>query len=136
MSGDNKISWYIINASGKRVGRLASKVAHILQGKHKPQYTPHMLDGDSIIIINAEKVVFTGKKVEQKEYISHSGYMGGIKRRKVSKLLIEKPERILQHAIKGMLPKSKLARRMMAKVRIYAGEDHPHTAQKPSELAV
>jgi len=132
MTHKNHSSWIIVDAAGKRVGRLASRVAHMLQGKHLVSYAPHERPQCRIIIVNAQKVVFTGKKFQQKEYIHHSGYLGGIKRRQAAHVLRETPERILEYAIKGMLPKNRLASRMMNNVRIYKGDTHPHQAQQPT----
>ncbi|OOB78586.1 MAG: 50S ribosomal protein L13 [Epulopiscium sp. Nuni2H_MBin001] len=126
--------WYIVDAQGQTVGRLASQVASVLRGKHKPTYTPHVDCGDHVIIINADKVVFTGKKLDQKLYRRHSGYVGGLKETKARDVLNNHPERILMHAIKGMLPKNSLGRKLLTNVRIYAGTDHNHEAQQPKEL--
>ncbi|OON90329.1 MAG: 50S ribosomal protein L13 [Epulopiscium sp. Nele67-Bin001] len=126
--------WYIVDAQGQTVGRLASQVASVLRGKHKPTYTPHVDCGDHVIIINADKVVFTGKKLDQKLYRRHSGYVGGLKETKARDVLNNHPERILMHAIKGMLPKNSLGRKLLTNVRIYAGTDHNHEAQQPQEL--
>ncbi len=126
--------WFIVDAQGQTVGRLASQVASVLRGKHKPTYTPHVDCGDHVIIINAEKVVFTGKKLEQKLYRRHSGYAGGLKETKAKDVLNTHPERILMHAIKGMLPKNSLGRKLLTNVRIYAGTEHNHEAQQPKEL--
>ena len=126
--------WYIVDATGKVLGRLASRVATILRGKHKPEYAPHLDVGDHVIVINAEKVVLTGKKLEQKEYRRFSGYPGGLKRIKYEKLMKEKPEFVVEKAIKGMLPHTKLGRKMAKKLRVYRGPEHPHQAQKPEPL--
>ncbi|ONI40253.1 50S ribosomal protein L13 [Candidatus Epulonipiscium fishelsonii] len=126
--------WFVVDAAGQTVGRLASQVAMVLRGKHKPTFTPHADCGDHVIIINAEKVVFTGKKLEQKVYRRHSGYAGGMKETKARDMLKNHPERILMHAIKGMLPKNSLGRTLLTNVRIYAGNEHEHEAQQPKEL--
>jgi len=126
--------WYLVDAEGKVLGRLASRIAHILQGKHKPYYTPHLDTGDHVVVINADKVKVTGKKASQKVYYRHSGYPGGLKEIPYSKVLQEHPERILIHAVRGMLPKNKLGRKMLKKLRVYAGPDHPHQAQRPELL--
>lgn len=126
--------WYVIDAAGQTVGRLASQVATILRGKHKPTYTPHVDCGDHVIVINAEKVVFTGKKLDQKLYRRHSGYAGGMKETTAREMLNKHPERIVMHAVKGMLPKNKLGRKMLTNVRVYAGSEHNHEAQKPELL--
>jgi large subunit ribosomal protein L13 len=123
--------WYIIDAAGKTVGRLASEVASILRGKHKPEYTPHVDTGDFVILINAEKVVFTGKKLHSKIYRRHSLYPGGLKETSAATMLATKPERVLYEAVKGMLPKNSLGRKQLTKLRVYAGTEHPHAAQKP-----
>jgi len=126
--------WYVIDAKGQTVGRLASQVASVLRGKNKPTYTPHVDCGDHVIIINAEKVVFTGKKLDQKLYRRHSGYAGGLKETTAREVLDKHPERILMHAVKGMLPKNTLGRQMLTKLRVYAGTEHNHESQKPEEL--
>ena len=123
--------WYIVDAEGEVVGRLSSKIAHILRGKHKTSFTPHVDCGDFVIIINADKVRFTGNKMMQKEYITHSLYPGGQKRRTPAEVLDKKPAYILEHAIKGMLPKNKLGKDMYRKLFVYEGAEHPHEAQKP-----
>ncbi|PHV71298.1 50S ribosomal protein L13 [Sporanaerobium hydrogeniformans] len=126
--------WFVVDATGQTVGRLASQVATVLRGKNKPTYTPHVDCGDHVIIINAEKAVFTGKKLDQKVYRRHSGYAGGLKETSARDMLDTHPERILMHAVKGMLPKNSLGRQMLTKLRVYAGADHKHEAQQPKEL--
>ena len=126
--------WYIIDAEGQTVGRLASQIAAVLRGKNKPTYTPHVDCGDHVIVINAEKVVFTGKKLDQKLYRKHSGYAGGLKETKACDMLNEHPERVVMYAVKGMLPKNSLGRQMLTKLRVYAGTEHNHEAQKPEVL--
>ena len=126
--------WYVVDADGMTLGRLASQVAAILRGKNKPTFTPHCDTGDNVIIINAAKVVLTGKKLEQKKYYHHSGYVGGLKETKYGKLMAEKPEFAVKHAIIGMLPKGPLGRQMARKLHVYAGADHEHQAQKPEVL--
>ncbi|MBN2010611.1 50S ribosomal protein L13 [candidate division KSB1 bacterium] len=128
--------WLLIDANGVVLGRLASTVAQILRGKHKANYTPHLDLGDHVIIINAEKIRVTGRKAEQKQYYRHSGYPGGMKVRSYSSLIDEKPAFILEHAIKGMLPKNRLGRQMFRKLRVYVGSDHPHTAQQPETFKI
>ncbi|MFD2172315.1 50S ribosomal protein L13 [Tumebacillus lipolyticus] len=123
--------WYIIDAEGKTVGRLASEVASILRGKHKPEFTPHIDTGDFVILINAEKVVFTGKKLHAKIYRRHSMYPGGLKETSAAQMLATKPERVLTYAIKGMLPHNSLGAKQLTKLRVYAGSEHPHAAQNP-----
>ena len=125
--------WYVIDAEDKPLGKIASEVASILRGKKKPIYTPHVDTGDYVIVINAEKVRVTGKKEEQKIYKSHSGYPGGLKETTLRELRAKKPEEIIRHAVKGMMPKGKLGRQMFKKLKVYAGPEHPHTAQNPEE---
>ena len=124
-------SWYVVDADGEVVGRIASKIASVLRGKHKPTYTPHADTGDYVVVINAEKIKFTGSKMDQKEYLRFSGYPGGLKRRTASEMLEKKPIAIIEKAVKGMLPKNKLGRAMFKKLFVYEGSEHPHTAQKP-----
>ncbi|MGZ4030695.1 MAG: 50S ribosomal protein L13 [Tumebacillaceae bacterium] len=126
--------WYVIDAAGQTVGRLASQVAAILRGKNKPEYTPHVDTGDFVILINAEKVVFTGKKLQNKIYRRHSGHPGGLKETSAATLLATKPERVLMQAIKGMLPHNTLGANQLTKLRVYAGSEHPHAAQNPITL--
>ena len=126
--------WYIIDAQGKTLGRLAAKIVPILRGKHKAYYTPHMEVGDKVIVINAEKIKVTGRKLEQKIYYSHSGYPGGLKSESLAKIKARKPAFPLKHAIKGMLPKGSLGRKLFNNVKVCVGSNHPHLAQKPEEL--
>ena len=126
--------WYIVDAEGKTLGRLAAAVATRLRGKHKPEYTPHVDTGDYIVIVNAEKIGVTGNKATQKIYYSHTGYPGGIKDITFEKLIDKAPERVIQSAVKGMLPRGPLGREMFRKLKIYAGTEHPHTAQQPQVL--
>ncbi len=126
--------WYLVNAEGKILGRLSSRIAQILSGKDKPIYTPHMDVGDFVVVINAEKVKVTGNKEEKKIYYWHSGYPGGLKERTYQELLDKKPQDIIRKAVRGMLPKSKLGRQMFQKLKVYAGTQHPHQAQKPEQL--
>ncbi|MCI0486059.1 MAG: 50S ribosomal protein L13 [Blastocatellia bacterium] len=126
--------WYLIDASGKTVGRLATQAARILMGKNKPTYTPFLDLGDHVVVINAEKVVFTGNKLKDKLYRHHTGYPGGLKEISAQKQMDRHPERILESAIRGMLPKTKLGRKMGKKLKVYAGSDHPHQAQQPEQL--
>jgi large subunit ribosomal protein L13 len=132
-ANDNR-EWFVIDAQGKTLGRLASQVATILRGKHKPIYTPHIDCGDYVVIINAEKIHTTGKRLDQKMYYRHSGYPGGLKQITLRDQLKRFPERVLESAIKGMLPKNKLGRQMYLKLKVYAGEAHPHAAQQPKVL--
>jgi large subunit ribosomal protein L13 len=126
--------WYVIDAEGVTLGRLASEVASILRGKNKPQYAPNVDMGDYVIIVNAEKIAVTGKKLEQKMYRRHSGWVGGLKETRLDKMLATHPERVIEHAVKGMLPKNALGRKMFSKLHVYAGAEHPHAAQKPETL--
>ncbi|HYX15117.1 MAG TPA: 50S ribosomal protein L13 [Nostoc sp.] len=128
--------WYIVDATDKRLGRLASEIAQVLRGKKKPEYTPHLDTGDFVIVINAEKVAVTGKKRTQKLYRRHSGRPGGMKTETFAKLQDRIPERILEQAVKGMLPKTSLGKQLFTKLKVYAGPTHPHDAQKPKELKV
>ncbi len=130
-------TWYVIDAEDQVLGRLATKVATILRGKHRPDFTPHVDHGDGVIVINAEKVRLTGRKLEQKKYYRHSGYAGSLKEQTAAEVLESiHPERVVQHAVKGMLPKNALGRKLFRKLKIYAGPDHPHAAQQPKELTV
>ncbi len=128
--------WYIVDATDKRLGRLASAIAMILRGKNKAEYTPHLDTGDFVIVINAEKVAVTGKKRTQKLYRRHSGRPGGMKTETFNKLLNRLPERILEHAVKGMLPKNSLGKQLFTKLKVYAGPTHPHEAQQPKEINI
>jgi large subunit ribosomal protein L13 len=128
--------WHIVDADGQTVGRLASEVAHILMGKHKPTYTPFLDTGDHVIVINASKIVFKGNKTENKFYRHHTGWPGGLKEISAQKLLAKNPARLVELAIKGMLPKTKMGRAMSSKLKVYAGAEHPHGAQKPVPLVV
>ncbi|WP_116126494.1 50S ribosomal protein L13 [Lewinella sp. IMCC34183] len=126
--------WHVIDAEGEIVGRLASRIAHVLRGKHKPDYTPHFDNGDHVIVINADKVRFTGQKFNDKVYLRHTGYPGGQRKATPRQILARKPELVIEHAIKGMMPKTKLGRAQYRKLHVYAGAEHPHTAQQPEEL--
>ena len=128
--------WFIIDASGKTLGRMATEIAHRLRGKHKPEYAPHMDNGDYVVVINAEKVKVTGNKGTDKIYHSHTGYPGGIKSISFDKLLEKAPERTIQSAVKGMLPKNPLGRQMFRKLKVYSGSEHPHVAQKPKTIEI
>lgn len=123
--------WYILDAADKPLGRLATEAATLLRGKHKPTYTPNVDTGDHVIVINAEKVVLTGKKLDQKEYIRHSGFVGGLKRTPYRELLEKRPELAVEAAVKGMLPHNRLGRQMYTKLKVYKGSEHPHEAQQP-----
>lgn len=133
---DVKRDWYVVDAAGKTLGRLASQVAIRLMGKHKPIYTPHVDTGDYIIVVNAEKIRLTGRKWDQKMYYRYSGYMGGLKSFSARQLWERKPEELIRLAVKRMLPKNRLGRKMLKKLKIYAGPEHPHQAQKPAKLEV
>ena len=126
--------WYVVDATDMTLGRLASEVANVLRGKNKPIYTPTVDTGDYVIVINAEKIKVTGKKLDQKTYWHHSDYIGGQKETTLRKMLQEKPERVIEHAVKGMLPKGSLGRQMFTKLHVYAGSEHEHAAQKPEVL--
>lgn len=131
-----KRDWYVVDADGKTLGRLAAEIAHRLRGKHKPEFTPHVDCGDYIVVTNAEKIQVTGNKAKAKQYYRHSGYIGGIKEISFEKLIDHAPERALQFAVKGMLPRGPLGRAMFKKLKVYAGEQHPHAAQQPQELNI
>lgn len=131
-----KRDWYVVDAEGKTLGRLATEVARRLKGKHKAEYTPHVDTGDYIVVINAEKVTVTGNKADNKMYYRHSGYPGGIKETNFNKLQAEKPEMIIEKAVKGMLPRNPLGREMFRKLKVYAGSEHNHAAQQPIELDI
>ncbi len=131
-----KRDWYIIDAEGKTLGRMAAEIAHRLRGKHKPEFTPHVDTGDYIVVVNAEKVRVTGNKASDKMYHRHTGYPGGLKSMSFDKLIEKAPERVIQSAVKGMLPKGPLGRAMFKKMKVYAGEVHPHTAQQPQVLSL
>jgi large subunit ribosomal protein L13 len=126
--------WYLVNADGKILGRLATKLADLLRGKNKPTYTPHLDTGDFVVVVNAGKVTLTGKKMKDKIYYHHTGYPGGIKEMSAEKLLAKKPTEMIRMAVKGMLPKNSLGRQVLRKLKVYAGADHPHEAQKPVPL--
>lgn len=131
-----KRDWYVIDAEGQTLGRLATEIASRLRGKHKPEYTPHVDTGDYIVVINAEKVRVTGNKTSDKIYYSHTGYPGGIKGISFEKLIDRAPERVIEGAVKGMLPNNPLGRAMYRKLKVYAGTEHPHAAQQPQELKI
>ena len=127
--GDLNPEWHVIDAEGKTLGRLSSEIAVLLQGKHKPEYVPYLNTGDFVVVVNAEKVRVTGKKLQQKMYYSHSGYPGGLRERTLEEVLDRTPTRVIEHAVKGMLPKNAMGRRMMSRLKLYAGSEHPHEAQ-------
>ena len=132
--GEVPRKWWVVDAEGKNLGRLASEIALVLRGKNKPQYTPHVDTGDFVVVVNAGKVAVTGNKLEGKVYYRHSGYPGGLKSRTLGEMLERRPNEVLRKAVKGMLPKNRLAARQLTKLKIYAGPEHPHVAQKPEEL--
>jgi large subunit ribosomal protein L13 len=133
---DRERSWYVVDAEGKTLGRLATQIANVLRGKRKPTYTPHVDVGDFVIVVNAEMVAVTGDKREKKLYWRHSGYPGGIRSRTLGDLLEKRPEEVIRRAVKGMLPRNRLARQQLRKLKVYAGPDHPHQAQKPEQLEI
>ncbi len=133
---DVQRDWYIVDAEGQNVGRMCTQIASILRGKHKASYTPHIDNGDNIIVINAEKVVFSGNKWKNKIYLRYSGYPGGQKKRTAGEMLAKKPEAIVEKAVRGMLPKNRLGRAMFKKLFVYTGSEHPHQAQQPKSLEV
>lgn len=128
--------WYVVDAEGKTLGRLASEVANVLRGKNKPTYTPHIDTGDYVIVVNAEKIQVTGKKLDQKIYYHHSEYVGGMKEATLREMMQKKPEFVITHAVKGMLPRGPLGRQMLKKLHVYAGPEHNHAAQKPETLDI
>ena len=131
-----KRDWFLVDADGKTLGRLATEIARRLRGKHKTEYTPHVDTGDYIVVINAEKVAVTGNKAKDKMYHHHTGYVGNLKSISFEKLIDKAPERVIEHAVKGMLPKNPLGRAMFGKLKVYAGTEHPHTAQQPQALDI
>jgi large subunit ribosomal protein L13 len=131
-----RADWYVIDASGKTLGRLASAIAMRLKGKHKPEFTPHTDTGDHIVVLHAEKIAVTGNKLDDKMYHHHTGYMGNLKSINLGKLLKEHPERAIEFAVKGMLPKTTMGRQMFRKLHVFAGDKHPHTAQQPKPLEI
>jgi large subunit ribosomal protein L13 len=133
---DRERTWYLVDAENKTLGRLSTQIADVLRGKRKPTYTPHVDVGDFVIVINAEKVAVTGKKREDKRYWRHSGYPGGIRSRTLGEMLEKRPEEVIRKAVKGMLPRNRLARQQLRKLKVYAGAEHPHQAQKPETLEI
>jgi large subunit ribosomal protein L13 len=134
--GEIEREWLVVDATDVVLGRLASAVAQILKGKHKPQYTPHVDTGDFVIVVNADKVRVTGNKATQKAYFSHSGYPGGLKEVSFQRMMERHPDRVIEKAVKGMLPKNTLGRKMGSKLKVYAGPEHPHQAQKPRQITL
>lgn len=131
---DVERNWFIVDAEGETVGRICSRIATVLRGKHKPSFTPHIDCGDYVVVINAEKIRFTGQKLDQKQYIRHTGYPGGQKKKTAKELQTQRPERIVEIAVKGMLPKNRLGNQIYKKLFVYAGTAHPHEAQQPQEF--
>jgi large subunit ribosomal protein L13 len=134
--GEIAREWYLVDAEGQTLGRLATRIADQLRGKGKPQYTPHVDTGDFVVVVNAEKIAVTGNKLDDKMYYRHSGYPGGLKERPLREQLARRPEEVLRIAVKGMLPRNRLSRQQLTKLKIYAGPDHPHEAQRPKPLEV
>lgn len=133
---DVKRDWFVVDAAGKTLGRLSTEIARRLKGKHKPEYTPHVDTGDYIVVVNADQIRVTGKKLKDKVYHRYTGYVGNLKATSLEKLLEESPERALQYAVKGMLPRNPLGRKMYSKLRVFAGPEHPHEAQQPVPLDI
>jgi large subunit ribosomal protein L13 len=131
---DRERNWLLVDANGKTLGRLATQIADVLRGKRKPEYTPHIDTGDFVVVVNAEKIHVTGDKLAQKTYYRHSGYPGGIKSRTLGEMLDRKPEEVIRKAVKGMLPRNRLTRQQLTKLKVYAGPDHPHAAQQPKTM--
>jgi len=135
-TGEVPREWYVVDAEGKTLGRLSTRIADTLRGKDKPQYTPHTDTGDFVVVVNAEKIAVTGNKMDEKMYYRHSGYPGGLKERSLREQLERRPEEVLRLAVKGMLPRTRLGRKQLTKLKVYAGPDHPHTAQQPQPMAL
>ena len=133
---DRERNWLIVDAEGQTLGRLATQIADTLRGKRKPTYTPHIDTGDFVVVVNAEKIHVTGRKLEQKRYWRHSGYPGGIKSRTLAEMLERRPEEVIRKAVKGMLPRNRLARQQLTKLKVYAGPEHPHAAQQPKPMKI
>jgi len=133
---DRQRDWYVVDAEGQTLGRLATRIADALRGKRKPEYTPHVDTGDFVVVVNAEKIHVTGDKLAQKRYWRHSGYPGGIKSRTLAEMLERRPEEVIRKAVKGMLPRNRLARQQLTKLKVYAGPEHPHQAQQPQPMEI
>jgi len=133
---DRERNWLLVDAQGQTLGRLATQLADALRGKRKPTYTPHVDVGDFVVVVNAEKITVTGDKLQEKMYYRHSGYPGGLKKRTLNEMLERRPEEVIRLAVRGMLPKNRLARKQLTKLKIYAGPEHPHEAQKPTKLEI
>ena len=134
--GEIAREWYVVDAAGQTLGRLATRIADVLRGKDKPVYTPHVDTGDFVVVVNAERIVVTGKKLDEKIYYRHSGYPGGLRERTLREQLSRQPEKVIRLAVKGMLPRNRLSRAQLTKLKVYAGPDHPHEAQQPKQLAL
>ena len=128
--------WYVVDAEGKTLGRLSTQIAEVLRGKRKPEYTPHCDVGDYVVVVNAERIRVTGNKKRDKQYYRHTGYPGGIRSRSLGEMLDRRPEEVIRKAVKGMLPRNRLARKQLTKLKVYAGPEHPHAAQKPETLEI
>jgi large subunit ribosomal protein L13 len=135
-AADRQRDWYLVDAEGQTLGRLATRIANALRGKRKPEYTPHVDTGDFVVVINAEKIRVTGDKLEKKLYYRHSGYPGGIRSRTLGEMLKRRPEEVIRKAVKGMLPRNRLARQQLTKLKVYAGPEHPHAAQQPQPMEI
>jgi large subunit ribosomal protein L13 len=135
-ASDRERAWVVVDANGKTLGRLATQIADLLRGKRKPEYTPHVDTGDFVVVINAEKISVTGNKRAEKRYYRHSGYPGGLKSRTLEEMLARRPEEVIRKAVRGMLPRTRLGRKQLTKLKVYAGPDHPHAAQKPTPLEI
>ena len=135
-ANDRERNWLVVDANGQTLGRLATQIADVLRGKRKPTYTPHVDTGDFVVVVNAEKIAVTGNKRADKRYYRHSGYPGGLRSRTLEEMLARRPEEVLRHAVKGMLPRNRLGRAQLRKLKIYAGPDHPHQAQQPKPMEV
>jgi len=135
-AGEIQRRWYVVDAEGRTLGRLAGEIARVLKGKHKAMYSPHLDTGDFVIVVNAQRILVTGNKMEAKKYYRYSGYLGGLKSVVMKDQLEQHPERVIRHAVRGMLPKNRLGRAMIKKLKVYAGSHHPHAAQKPEPLSV
>jgi large subunit ribosomal protein L13 len=135
-AADRQRDWLLVDATGQTLGRLATQIADVLRGKRKPTYTPHVDTGDFVIVVNAEKISVTGNKRQDKLYYRHSGYPGGLKSRTLEEMLARRPEEVIRLAVKGMLPRNRLARKQLTKLKVYAGPDHPHAAQQPREMEI
>ena len=133
---DRERNWLVVDAEGQTLGRLATRIADTLRGKGKPEYTPHVDSGDFVVVVNAEKISVTGAKLQEKLYYRHSGYPGGLKKRTLGEMLERRPEEVIRLAVRGMLPKNRLARKQLTKLKVYAGPEHPHEAQKPQKLEI